>query len=875
LPSILPSRYSQDAGFLARWLKALLPDLGLWRNRNAGTLEDPLDRDLSDLMSRYEALLREHRRFEPAWEDLCLTAGTEYLIFFPEILPDFSYYRDSLASCAQVISVPIPLPHAPAPQTFFYPTSRKEITEVARFIRALGTDEGVSWDAIAVSVPDREHYEPYLLREFRNRNIPIAVEQGKALSAYPTGKLFQALEDCVARYFSFDALAALLLNAQLPWKDTEVIAKLMDFGIMHNCLCSWEEEDGRLMDVWEDAFAVSSPSREERVRSWYGSLKKSILTLHASATFGELLCRYERFQGDFFAMDACLPQSRALLTRCMTELRSLTALERAFPEGAVAGPFRFFLEHLQETWYSPGNAGEGVRIFPYRIAAAAPFDWHIVIGATQKDLSVLFSPLAFLPKTRRLCLGFLDEDVSGAFIRLYQLHGRKGTAFFCARHTFSGYALPHSSLKAPREPLNRYETGLRKNDTDPFAEEAAFYQARQENIGKAQFPAALHQVQKQGFNAWYERRACSSASGETVLPPRIMEKIHERYCASLDGVSVVRVSASALEAYYRCALYWLFERVLDLEHLRMETTLMGEQTLGTVYHQVVEAFLTRVGDAGGVLLPLDQGKNLPEAYQEALSRSIDAVFTFASGKIPESPLTIRLLQAQRAVIQEQIAWFLTSFLRYFAGFQVLAAEKALHYHPEGTAYQLTGTLDALLLAPDEDPVSTDYGGTGLIVDFKLHRSPSRDRCIGKGPQGIEQFQLPLYLTMAEQNGLPSIHRGIFFSLVPPKPQVIFGVIQDQSVSGGKQVPYRGGDRIERSGGGEEAFKRILRDFEAKVQGYATDILSGRFSTCSAREKRCFSCPWQSLCRTGYIVAGARCPLIAPDPSKVSRTSLQA
>lgn len=888
--SLVPREYAHTAGFLAPWLTAMLPELGAWFAKKTGIPLgqhtgpkpgsegwDSMDDDVYALTIRYRQFLTEHRCFEPAWATLPFdTKGNQYVIFFPEILSDFTYYQELLENTGQVtfVRIPDPVPSHKEPKTFFYTNSRNELAEAALFIRALVENEGVPWESIAVSVPDMEHYEPYLLREFTNRNIPVVSCTGKPVVSYPGGQLFPALEACVSRRFSFDALANLLLNSHLPWKDPEAIAQLMDFGIKNNCICSWEEDPKTVIDVWEDAFAAFSVGREERARLWYYGLKRAILTLYKASSFGELLREYYRFREQFLAMERCFPKTNALLARCMTELLSLAALEKAFPDVSVANPFCFFVEHLKETWYLARESNSGIRVFPYRSAAAAPFDWHIVIGATQKDLSILFSHFGFLPAGKRVQLGITDQDASGAFIHLYTVNGLKGTAFFCAQHTFSGYALPHSSLKAPKEPKIGYGTRLPGSFVrDLFREEQAFYHARQSSPDKAPFPQYLHPVQKQGFDAWYARRSPprKPESPETMQRSTLHGLIQERYCQPQDGSRIVRVSASALESYYRCALYWVFDRVLGLERVRMETTLMAEHILGTVYHQVLEGFFKRVKTTGGVLVPGVQG-NLPEVYRRFLEHSVSEVFRFAqeadglSGAARHeavmSALTRRLLQAQQKAVQEQIACFLTGFLRYFAGFRVLGTERELHYRPGIDPYLLTGTIDCILEDLRDDAVSAEeLAGTGVIVDFKLHTPPSRNSCIGKGAQGLANFQLPLYLTLAEQNGTPPIHRALFFSMVPPKPQVIFGVIQDQTVPEGKKIPYRSGDRIERTHAPEDIFHRILGEFDDKVRRYAAEVLSGNFSTYSSSEKKCFSCPWHTLCRTGYVVAGTRCPII--------------
>ncbi|MDR1956678.1 MAG: PD-(D/E)XK nuclease family protein [Treponema sp.] len=891
--SLVPVEYAYMAGSLSSWFTAMLPQLGAWFEKKTGIPlarctdagnhfegSDSTDQDLYTLLLRYREFLAAHGCFEPAWEtpsfDTIDTPGMHYHIFFPEILPDWTDFQEALETSEQVTLIPVPAAIPKQAQTFFYTNARSEITAAALFIRNLVEHHGIPWESIAVSIPDREHYEPYLLREFTNRNIPVVLHGGKPVVSYPGGQLFPAIETCVSRGFAFDAMANLLLNTQLPWKDPEAIGQLIAFGITHNCICSWkerEEADHTVMDVWEDAFAAVSGRREERAHAWYRTLKADLHGLYTAPSFGEVLRRYGIFREHCLDCSDREPghsETQALLGRCLSELRDLVALEKAFPEVKISRPFAFFVEHLKETSYQARKTGSGVPVLPYRIAAAAPFDWHIVIGATQGDLTTVFSRFGFLPAVQRNQLGVCDRDVSGAYIDLYTLNGLQGTAFFCAQQTFSGYALPHSLLSAAAKPRIRYEeTADERFAQDLFQAEQDSYQAP--DRAAAGFPRYLHGSQQAGFAAWRSRRSLPEQgdSGETMRSPRLQEVIAERY--GQEGSGVLRVSASALEPYYQCALHWLFADVLGLERVRMETTLMAENVLGTVYHRVLDCFFKGVKAQGGVLAQEVPGK-FPEAYRILLEQSLTRVFSDLSPGsgifqgFTLSALTIRLLQAQRRVIQEQIERFLTSFLRYFRGFRVLESEKKLTYHQPGDPYLLTGTIDCLLEDFRDDADTMVSAGTGVIVDFKLVHTPSRSACIGRGTSGLEHFQLPLYLILAEKNGSPPIHRALFFSILHAKPEVVLGVIQDQSVpngnegKGGKKIPYRQGDRIERTDAPDDPFHRILEECEQKVRRYASDALSGEFSTYSASEKKCYSCTWHTLCRTGYAVAGTRFPI---------------
>jgi hypothetical protein len=246
--SLIPPRYAGEAAAFASWLASILPQLGAWQERIAehpGIGED--EADLLVLARRYREFLDANGLFEPAWERPPFDdSGKDVYLFFPECLSDFEEYRELLERSGHVTLVHTPPLESGAAAAdaekgggvFFHPNSRSEIARAARYIRALAEEGRASWDGIVVSIPEDAAYEACVLREFANRNIPLVRRSGKALLSYPAGQFFSALGDCYSGGFSFDSLAALLLNSHLPWKDTGAINQLVNFGMENNCIAS-------------------------------------------------------------------------------------------------------------------------------------------------------------------------------------------------------------------------------------------------------------------------------------------------------------------------------------------------------------------------------------------------------------------------------------------------------------------------------------------------------------------------------------------------------------------------------------------------------------------------------------------------------------
>ncbi|MDR2517758.1 MAG: PD-(D/E)XK nuclease family protein [Spirochaetaceae bacterium] len=866
--SLIPPRYAESAAAFASWFSTLLPQLGAWHGRAVGRPVSAVpdgggaadlsadEQDLLVLAERYRTFLDAHDLFEPAWEKPPFEdMGRDCYIFFPGCLSDFNEYRELLEQSKRVTLVELDdrdTVEKPF-RAFFFANSRSEITAAALHIRALVEKEHAAWNSIAVSIPEDAGYEAAVLREFANRNIPLVRRTGKPLASYPAGKLFSALAVCCREGFSFDSLAALLLNTHLPWRDSAAIHQLADFGIRNNCIASWES-GGKEIDVWLDAFSSPAGTREKRAEDFYRLLKRDITAINRAPSFAALLEAYFIFRGHFLDMDACRAESDLVLSRCIAELHSLADIEKICPDIKIPAPCSLFTEHLAETLYLPREESAGVSLLPYRTAAPVPFSCHIILGATQENCSAVFSRLHFLPRARRESLGIGDEDASEIFIRLHRHNSELPAAFFCAEETFSGYAIPHPLLGIGGGPENTAETG------ELFAEDLFRSERRHlEEAGRSapeNSPDAggknnaarrhLHRVQAAGFDAWRARRGAAENSAPFTAGPALRSLIAHRHETE---TGKARISATALKSWHFCGLFWLFERILRLENVRMETSLMAENTAGIMYHAILEGFFRSVKRIDGGVLAGQAAGGLVPAYRTLLAEEAAAVFSalpFLSGG-SVSALTARLLRAEQKTITEAVQILLEKFIACFGGFRVLGSE--IELSAEEAEYCLLGKIDCLLEdCRDDAPLS----GARAIVDFKLKRLPRLDGAQGRGENGLEDFQLPVYITLAEKDGGGKVDTAVFFSILDAKPEAVFGTVTDART--GKQYPYRLGDRFIPAAE-PERYAAVMAEFREKAARFASGIKNGVFNTTGVRERSCHSCAFRLICRTVYAVGG--------------------
>jgi hypothetical protein len=243
--------------------------------------------------------------------------------------------------------------------------------------------------------------------------------------------------------------------------------------------------------------------------------------------------------------------------------------------------------------------------------------------------------------------------------------------------------------------------------------------------------------------------------------------------------------------------------------------------------------------------------NLPPEYYQLLSDSVSAVFD----ELPVLPgewsgisaLTVRFLNAQRRAVLRQTEIFVAALLRYFGGFRVLGSE--LSYTVDEQEYYLYGKIDCLLEDVRDD---SEKPGELVIADFKLNSIPAKKLCTGQGANGLEDFQLPMYITLAEKNNGKPVETALFFSITRAEPGVIFGSIRE-GADGKKKtgIVYTGAE--------DDPFESVLAEFRAKAAQYAREAQSGNFTTISASERKCFSCEYHRVCRTVYAVGRERNP----------------
>jgi ATP-dependent helicase/DNAse subunit B len=333
----------------------------------------------------------------------------------------------------------------------------------------------------------------------------------------------------------------------------------------------------------------------------------------------------------------------------------------------------------------------------------------------------------------------------------------------------------------------------------------------------------IHRNQKQGFEEWQSRSNYAAAHNDTLTADHpLLRKIHERFCYNEKFKDKISVSSSSLAVYFQCPLRWTFSRLLKLKNVEIETSLMASNITGEVYHAILNLFLEHLKEKGETIAaPINAGtekKNvfkLPQFYSNLLAQNIDTVFE-SFPRLPYSEyqvmsmLTARLLRAEKPLLFSRLENLLTEFTSRFAGFKVVASEE--NYTLPKENYFLNGRIDCIL-------ENTDM----VIVDFKTKY---------KLQEGLFDFQLPLYLRLAEETYKNKVHAGLFFSI----------------------IDARHYDGITRE---SDNFNDIMGKFDEKARQFAQEISGGAFSFSPSHPEECQNCEYNKVCRTLYKVHQGR------------------
>lgn len=832
LKSIITQEFAQSATRFSIWIAKILPSLSMWKNNieKKNIIVDEEDQDFLEVYKRYKEFLDNNNLFDPAWETPPFKPdGNKYFIFFPEILMDYAEYQDILESSDDitVIHIDEDSKKAEKPDGHFYANSRVELKDVMHYLWNIHNDKNVPWNKIAISVPDMDTYGPYLERDLDRYEIPHVLRTGRPLSANGAGLLFSQLRNCCSEDFSYDSIKTLLLNKELPWKEPAAIDMLINFGRENNCLCSYEYNEKKI-DVWKESFKYPVDSSSvERIEPLYKDLIFFTEKIVKSKSFSEIRTNYFLFREKFFdfAKEDFPPENDKILSRCISELGGLIDLEEKFTESGIFNIpsfYNFFCDYLDGIMYVPQNSSRGVQILPFKTAACAPFDVHVIVDASQNNTSVVYKQLSFLRDDKRKVLGFVnDSNITESFILLYAMNSQKDVFFTCSEKTIDAYAFTNSYLnQVDHRPYSKsFVPGYAEND--PFTEELDAYLSDD----KRKLPEKLFRVQKEGFDNWEK---CERSEQEII--PSVKKSVSEKIDNALLKNGKISVTVSDLKRFYECPRSFLLGSVFDVYKEDSAATLVNKYAIGNLYHWILEKYFTALKDKNMSLMYDLSIQSIPNKQKEML---IDSV-KYGIESFHASHLAVQLYKSSMAAIENVILNAVNIFSKTFNGYMVREIEKDYESYEDDFIFKTR--IDCMLVSPD---------GELVIVDFKSTKNGIPYNAFWDGQaESVPNFQLPVYKYVVDKKlkQTQKISACVFFGIRDAEFFVMYSDIDDIKVKDDVNENF-----LMTQNRCLELAKKYA-DYARKHE-FSPALLKLSYSACSG-------CDYKSICRRIFTVSPA-------------------
>jgi hypothetical protein len=831
LKAVVPPEYKREGKIFVPFIARILPSLA-YREKltkspgpEQAAARDAEDEDFDFIKKEYAAFLERHGLFEPSWEEVSLREDNAlYVLFFPELIEDFAEY-DALLRGPRFIRVNAEAVPA-AGVLYHYRSAREEIRSAVTEIEKLH-EEGIPYEDMALSVPGLEEMEPYIVKEFYLRQIPVSLRAGKILGETGAGRLFSLVNECVNAGFSFNSLKTLLLNDHIPWKEREKNRALIRYGIKYNCVSGYVQ-NRKTVDIWEEAFKEIHDGGELELRRYYREeLKPLVQALVRSKNFSAIRDHYFAFRGRLLSMENISGADNAVLARCVEELSSLIDLEEQFNDPSLipSSPYAFFLSCLEEQEYVRANPGPGVNIYRWRVAAAAPFACHYVLNASQSAASVLYQPLKFLRPDKRRALGLEDRDASAAFFTLCDTGEeacyKSRTRISSSAQTFSGWSIPHSffaggkTIDPPPTPA------------DPYIEERRFWKEAGGALKK------IYPAQRQAFDLWknalvlkenhfsFLKQPAGTLAGADAVKKLLTDAVSSGNTGTENPETEGRLNVTPtndLNVYYDCAVKWLYRRIFQAEEFSLEAALLDDTSLGLLYHRILQNLFERIKikDKAFDSSHLDTYKHwVPEITKAAIERH--PAF--------KGPLAVPLVSPQAAGMAKKISFLLDLEAKNFNQYNVFELEFPVSVKT-GELF-INGIIDRISVSPKGEPV---------IVDYKTSYLP--EQTDDPEEAGLKEFQMPLYIMLYEEkiktDTGPALVKGAYF-------YSINGRKMKTAMGDGRSVPDRGG------------YEPYLKAAKNQIGEFAEKVKALDFTPRVNRIGDCAACMYKTICRTAYFL----------------------
>jgi hypothetical protein len=812
---IIRPEYSEGSNSFLSWITSVLTEVKSFRE-NRLLMDIPLSEgvrdDLDFLYKRYMKFLDDREMFEPSWvqakiEDI----GENYFLFFPDVIDDFKEFASDLEK-SSVVHI-INTVNKPLTTIEHYNSSTAELKSLLGKIGLL-MDKGVRVQDIAITLPDMKGWRVPLEAEASLRSIPLDFRQGKSLSEYPGGKLFQIILGCEKSGFSISSMKQMLLNRLLPWKDREIAGRLFHFGMDHHCFRNYRLR-GREIDVWENTLVKS---KESELLEFYQRLKSGIKKISSGKNFTEIKSSVQMFISIFLDTSFWRPGTLREFQFCLNTLNDLEDASVKAGDLEYGTPCDIWLSAIDDRIYVKRSETTGVNIFPYRVAAGASWSWHFVPGLSQDAVSVVKSKYMFLKDNQRKLLSGLESDFTDPFLDLYNV-SVENIIFSFSMDSFSGPALPPSRFVL--EKAIELVEGNSGTVEDEYRTELGYW------LGENSLPIRIFSVMKKGadFSVMSALKQKSIDYTKDIISNTMLQKSVTSKLINERGN--LHISPSSLDQFTTCPYLFLFQRGLDVSEGDYKEVFIDHPVFGQIIHDCFDRFFKYVDGSSS-----EFSLSLLAEYKIEINSIVDSVFNryAALGKDFIAPAW----KYCREFTRNKLVSFIEVEAVQFPGFRLAAAEKKYTYllkaaSPSSKRSARPGKDRKIELSGRIDRVSFK-GDKTAIIDYKK-KNHLKKADMKPNVNGPSTFQIPFYTYLVEQSGL-KVSSASYYDVTNCKYDHVYNPVAKNSWCSIDEM------------------KILLNQLEKSVNLMDERIKKGDYSV---PPDGCESCSFRRICRTKYHV----------------------
>ncbi len=720
---IIRPEYSEGSNSFLSWIISVLTEVKSFRENSLLRdipLADGVRDDLDLLYDRYMKFLNDREMFEPSWVQAQITdIGEEYFLFFSDVIDDYKDFARDLEDSAVVHIINEDI--KPITALEHYHSSAIELKSLLISIGSL-LDTGVKVRDISITLPDMDGWRVDLEAEASLRSIPLDFRQGKSLSEYPGGKLFQIILSCEKSGFSLPSMKQMLLNLSIPWKDKAIARDLFHFGVDHHCFRNYRLHD-RKIDVWDNALAGSI---EKDLSEFYKGLKSGIEKISSGKNFGEIKIAVQMFISIFLDTDYWKAETLREFQFCLDTLNDLEDASLKAGDLEYGSACDIWLSAIEDRIYVKRSEITGISVFPYRVAAGASYLWHFIPGFSQDATSVVKSKYMFLKDNQRKLLSGLESDFTENFINLYNISG-ENIIFSFSMDSFSGPSLPPSRFVL--------EKAVREVKSNSGGVEDEYRTERRYWSGDNSLPVRIFPVMKKGADFSFINAFGSKSVDYTkdLIGNSVLKELITAGLINENGN--LSVSPSSLDQFSTCPYLFLFQKGFGISENEYKEVFIDHPVFGQIIHECFDEFFKYVDDSGP-----EFSLSLLEEYKIEIHSIIDSVFNryTALGKDFIAPVW----KYCREFTRNKLVSFIEVEADQFPGFRLVSAEKKYSYLREDQKIELNGRIDRVSFKGDKT----------AIIDYKKknHLKKADMKPDGDGPA---TFQIPFYTYLIEKSGL--------------------------------------------------------------------------------------------------------------------------